>query len=132
MRLPLPLPPAVSRSTSWGPAWIGIGLGLLVASFWSPAVPVVTPMALVALGATAATTDRFRGMSYGYLIIVLNLTVYCGLYALFVGATLHAAGTRAGHQIGALRVMYLIASAWPMAAIFTTSWRALRRYELSN
>jgi hypothetical protein len=132
MRLPLSRPLALSRSTSWGPEWIGVGLGLLVANVWCPAVPVVTPMALVALGATAAMADRFRGTTQGYFVIVLNLAVYCSLYALFVGATLHSAGTPAGQQIGVLQVTDLIASAWPMAAIFTTSWRALRRCELSK
>jgi hypothetical protein len=132
MRLPLAQLPVLSRSLSWGPVWIGIGLGLLVANFWCTAVPVVTPMALVALGATAATADRFSGIPHGYLVIVLSLAVYCGLYALFVGATLHSAGAWVGHHIGALQVTDLIASAWPAAAMFTTSWRALRRSDLSR
>jgi hypothetical protein len=129
MRLPLLQPPAVSRSVQRGPAWIGVGLGLLVANAWWPAVPVVSAMALVALGATAVTVERFRGTPGAYLVVALNLVMYCCLYALFVGATLHHAGVRADHRLGTLTAIDLVASMWPLSAAFATSWRALRRFE---
>jgi hypothetical protein len=125
MRLPLQQVSTVRRSTPWGPAWIGMGLGLLVANAWWPAVPVVTAMALVALGATAVTLERFRGTPRAYLVVGLSLPMYVGLYGLFLGATLD----HAGHQFVALTAIDLIASVWPMSAAFVKSWQALRRCE---
>jgi hypothetical protein len=129
MRLPLLQSPAVSRPTSRGPAWIGIGLAVLVLNAWFPAVPVVTAMALVAAGATAVTVERFRATPGAYFVVVLNFLVYCSLYALFFGATLHQALARADHQLGTLATIDLAASAWPLAIAVATSWNALRSCE---
>ena len=82
MRLAIISPSAVSRPTPSGPLCIGIGLCLLFANAWLPTVPAVTAVALVALGATAVAVDRFSDKPGGYLIIMLNLSVYCVLYAL--------------------------------------------------
>ncbi|HEY4231900.1 MAG TPA: hypothetical protein VGM76_00610 [Lacipirellulaceae bacterium] len=129
MRLPLLKLPVVNQSDSWGPAWIGIGLGVLVAGAWLSAVPVVTAMALVALGATTVTVDRFRGRSRADLVVVLNLLVYCSLYALFFGTMLHQARAGATRQLGPLAAMDLVASAWPLALVVVKSWHALRHFE---
>jgi hypothetical protein len=127
MRLPLLQPPIASQSISWGPVWIGFGLGLLVANAWWPVVPVVTAMALVALGATEVTVQRFRGTPRAYLVVVLNLVVYCGLYALFFGATLHQAGVRADHCLGTVAAIDLVSSIWPLSTMLAKSRHALRR-----
>jgi hypothetical protein len=132
MRLPLVQVPVLSRSPSRGPLWIGIGLGLLVANVWWPAIPAVTAMALVALGATVATVERFGRTAHAHLFVILNLTAYCGLFALFVGATLHPANVGAGHRLDALTAFDLTASAWPMTAMLVASWRALRRFEAAE
>jgi hypothetical protein len=58
---------------------------------WWPAAPAVTAFALVAMGATRATVERFRGSPALVPTMVVHLAVYGSLYAIFVGATIHAA-----------------------------------------
>jgi hypothetical protein len=128
MRLPVVHSPLVSHSASWGPTWICIGLGTLIANACWVAVPAVTAMAIVALGATMVTLERFRGASGAYLVVAMNLVTYCGLYALFLGATLHGVEVHVG-RLGALTAIDLVASAWPISAVFAKSWQALRRCE---
>jgi hypothetical protein len=128
MRLPALLSPVSSRSTYWGHAWIGAGLTLLLLNAWNPAVPAVTAMGLVALGATGVMAARFRGTQYGFLVVILNFAVYGLLYALFVGATIHSSAALASARIDAPKAIDLVASAWPMTAAFAISWRALLRF----
>lgn len=73
------------------PVAIGAGLAILAAAMFRPEVPAVSAMALVALGATGATLARFRGRPNVLPLMFVHLAVYGGLYALFVGASLHAA-----------------------------------------
>jgi hypothetical protein len=107
--------PNSSRAYGWSPVLIVAGLLVLVAAAWRPAVPAVTGMALVALGATGATIARFRGTAALAPVSLAHLAIYGGLYALFVGAELHAAA-RANAGIGLAVVIDLAASVWPMAA----------------
>jgi hypothetical protein len=129
MRLPLLQSPAAARSVSWGPAWIGIGLGLLVANACSPAVPVVTAMALVALGAIGVTMNRFRGTRHGNPLVAINLLVYFCLYALFIGASLHPLNLRSERHLDRLQWIDLAASIAPMAIALDRAWRAFYRSE---
>ena len=76
-----------------GPLLIAVGLGGVLASIWLPAVPVVTAMAILVLGATDATFVRFRHSPALPAIVLLHAAAYTALYGLFLGATLHAAAT---------------------------------------
>jgi hypothetical protein len=85
---------------------IGVGLAILLAAMLCPGLPAVTGMALVALGTTQVTLARFRGTAAIVPVTFLHLATYGGLYALFVGATLHAATCRVdtAHQFMALTI----------------------------
>jgi hypothetical protein len=117
------------RSFSWNTAWIGVGLGVLILNAWSSAVPVVTAMSLVALGATTITVERYRGKWLREVVVALNLAMYCGLYAIFFGATLHRAAAQVDHRLGVFAAIDLAASMCPMAVAFVRTCSALRPYE---
>lgn len=109
----------------WAPALIGAGLLLLFASVSWPMLPVVTGMALIALGATGATVARFRGTQALVPVIVLHVAIYGGLYVLFVGATLHAAA-RNDAGIGLPAAIDLAASLGPVTAALCVLGDVLR------
>jgi hypothetical protein len=116
--------PTADQVSSWGPALIAAGLGVLLSAAWWPTAPLVSAMALLALGATGATLARF-GTSPGFpTILAVHVVVYAGLYVLFVGATLHTA-TRSG-GVEWWRAADLAASFWPMIAASRLSFAALR------
>jgi hypothetical protein len=117
------------RSFSWNTAWIGVGLGVFILNAWSSAVPVVTAMSLVALGATTIAVERYRGKWLGEIVVVLNLVMYCGLYALFFGATLHRAASQVDHRLSVFAAIDLAASAFPLAVSLVRTCSALRPYE---
>jgi hypothetical protein len=94
---------------------IAVGLTILIAAVWIPALPVVTAMALLALGATNATLRRFRRSPTLVPALVLHATTYVGLYALCIGATLHAATNPSAQGLGASETLDLAASTLPMA-----------------
>jgi hypothetical protein len=125
MRLPLLLAHVAFRSAWKGPEWIGVGMAILLLNGLWPAVPVLTAMALVALGATAVILKRFDNTPQGALIVALNLLVYCGLYAIFVGASLHQLSLRPDHRPGVLTLFDLVTSVWPMAIAIQRSLSAL-------
>jgi hypothetical protein len=81
-------PPLHAR---WAPTLIAIGLAQLAAGIAWPTVPIVTALALVALGATLATIDRFRTSPALPPVLLLHSAVYGSLYILFIGASLDAA-----------------------------------------
>jgi hypothetical protein len=70
---------------------IALGLIILVSNTYWSAVPVISGMALITLGATLAVASRFRCSAALPALIAAHLLVYSALYLLFVGATLHAA-----------------------------------------
>jgi hypothetical protein len=78
-------------------------------------------MALVALGATAATTRRLR--SYPTLITI-HLFVYFSLYILFVGAICHAAGDARGLKFSSALDCGI--SVVPMALVVRRTFAAVR------
>jgi hypothetical protein len=104
-----------------GPALIAVGLAVLAAAMIWPAVPAVAAMAVVALGATGVTLARVRRAPAFLPTILLHLAIYSGLYALFVGATLHAVATQAAGAGGlsAVQGIDLAVSLVSMA----TAWR---------
>jgi hypothetical protein len=116
--------PAGMRSAIKGPECIGIGLAILMLNGLWPVVPVLSAMALVALGATSVTVRRLCTTRNAAFLVALNLLVYCGLYILFVGATLHLAFV-VGHQLGALAAIDLVLSAVPLGMAVNQTCSAL-------
>ena len=98
-----------------GQVWIAAGLSILLAAAWWPMLPAVTGMALITLGATGTTIARFCGRPALAPVLFVHLAVYGGLYALFVGATLHA-GSQASGGVGLAAAVDLAASVGLMAA----------------
>jgi hypothetical protein len=86
-------------------------------------------MSFVALGATTITVERYRGKRLGEIVVALNLVMYCGLYALFFGASVHRAPSPADHALGVVAAIDLAASTFPLAVAVITSCKALREYE---
>jgi len=108
----------------WSPRWIALGLSLLVATIYWPAMPATTGMALIALGATGATISRFAGSPGFQLLLLLHLTIYGGLYALCIGARLDLWMNDASN----LHIPILVdlaASVWPAAAALYLTASAL-------
>ena len=114
-------------SATAGPLLIAVGLAGLLASAWLPAVPVVTAMAILALGATDAMLVRFRHSPAFVPIILLHSAAYAALYGLFVGATLHATATAAGQGVNAWEALDLAASTLLMALALQRIGSAIRR-----
>lgn len=112
------------RSAIKGPECIGVGLAILMLNGLWPVVPVLSGMALVALGATSVTAKRFCAARNGAFFVPLNLMVYCGLYILFVGATLHQA-FGGGHRFGLLAEIDLVLSAVPLGMAVDQTCSAL-------
>jgi hypothetical protein len=121
MRRHLPKITVVESANGRGPALIAVGLATLVAAMIYPAVPAVTAMGLVALGATGVTLARFRTTSMLVPLVLLNLVTYAGLYALFVGAVLHATAAQTG-GIAPMQLIDLVVSLVPMVAV---AWRSI-------
>jgi hypothetical protein len=118
---------SAAYSARWGPALIAVGLVVLLLATWWPAAPSVTAMAVLALGATGATLARFGRSPLLRTILPVHIVVYIGLYALFLGATLHAAKTGLGGGVDLTRAIDLAASVWPMIAALRISFAALRK-----
>ena len=115
-----------TRAFTTGQAAITFGLALLVVNAWFPAGPVVTAMSLVALGATNATLARFRGQAALIPVITVHLATYGGLYALFVGATMHSA-VYSESGLGTLAAIDLAVSTLPMALVLSRTLSNLPR-----
>ena|SRR6476469_1973534 len=98
-----------------GETCIGIGLALLIAGSLWPNAPLVTAVALICLGATETTLGRFREKPALLPVIILHALAYTCLYALFVGATLHALAAASAASSNRLAMLDLMASVFPMA-----------------
>jgi hypothetical protein len=115
-----------------GPVSIAAGLPILAAAMLWPVVPAVTAMALVALGATSATLTRFRGRDFVLPVVLAHVVIYGTLYALFVGATLHASDARHGGSLGFIATVDLVLSLGPLAIAVDQVWRELRTAGLAK
>jgi hypothetical protein len=98
-----------------GETLIGVGLTIFIAAGWWPNAPVVTVMAIIALGATEATISRFRGLAAALPVVVLHGVTYVLLYVLFIGARLHGAAAASEAGISGFAALDLTASLVPMA-----------------
>jgi hypothetical protein len=103
---------------AFGVAW------LLIGTLW-PRTPVVTAMALVALGATGALVVRLRRSPQSLPVRAAHAFVYGGLYAIFVGAELHAANAASGPRLNWLVLIDVALSFVPMLAAANVTWTAL-------
>lgn len=105
---------SIAANSPHGPTLIAVGLAVLLLSPWLPALPVVTAMALLTLGATFVTAQRFRG-SPGYIpVMLLHATTYAALYGLFIAATLHAAGSATNTPVRSIVILDIAASMLPI------------------
>lgn len=111
-----PVSAALERLSKHGPALIAVGLIFLVANSFSSAIPVISGMALVALGATLVVVSRFRGSPALPAVIAAHLLVYLSLYLLFVGAVMHAAFAKSTSGVSPLQILDVALSVGPIAA----------------
>jgi hypothetical protein len=105
---------------------IGAGLATLLASTWIPTLPVITALAVLALGATYATIARFRRSPALMPVLLLHAITYTALYGLFIGATFHAAAS-VGQSIGVWHALDLVASALVMTITLQRTGDVLSR-----
>ena len=125
MRTPLVHLPTVSSVDRLGPTLIAAGLTTLLIATWWPAAPIVTGMALVALGATATTIARFQEAAALPLATAVSVFVYLSLYLLFVAAVRHAAMIGPQNGLSIYQGLDFGASVMPMALAVRISWRAI-------
>jgi len=115
---------SLSRS---GPPLIVAGLVALMAVGIFPKIPAVTALSILMLGATNATLDRYHRSPAITMFLLLHTTIYVMLYALFVGATLHAAASTPSGITGPLAALDLAASLVPMGYSLKRIAAALRQ-----
>lgn len=109
------------------PVLIGAGLAILVTATWWSIAPVVTALGIISLGTTEITLSRFRNASQLLQTVILHATIYAALYALFVGATLHAASRSSAHGLSAWTALDLAISVLPMTLAAKRLFDALRQ-----
>jgi hypothetical protein len=98
------------------PLAMALGLGMLIAAGWWPQTPVVSAMALVALGATGATVVRLSGQGSAVLpLLAVHLFVYSSLYLLMIGSACHSASSDPERGWHLLKSLDLVASLGPIA-----------------
>jgi hypothetical protein len=102
------------RNHESGPGLIAVGLILLLANGYSQAIPAITGMSLIALGATLAIASRFRRSSALPAVIVAHMLVYLSLYLLLGGAILHAAFAKSATGLSLLQSLDLAMSVGPI------------------
>jgi hypothetical protein len=132
MRLPSFQTIGEFRNPAVAPALIGSGLALMILAAWLPIVPVVTGMAMIALGSTELTLARFRGAAVFIPALVLHATTYALLYALFAGAQVHTSQTAHLTHISDLASLDLAISIVPMAIALRRISAALQQSLLSR
>jgi hypothetical protein len=98
-----------------GQALIALGLTALLASILLPAVPAVTAMAIVTLGATQAALTRFRHSPTLPTIMLFHAATYLSLYATFACAVLYTPATASTHALSLRTSFDLACSVLPMA-----------------
>lgn len=114
-----------SAIVAHGPVLIGVGLAVLVVAMIFPGVPAVGAMAIVALGATGVTLERYRAAAGLVPMLLAHLMVYSGLYAIFVGATLDLAAADGASGLTIAQALDLAISVLLMAATWRIACRAM-------
>jgi hypothetical protein len=116
-----------TTSPTKGPALIALGLLVLMLSAWCPALPVVTAMAILTLGATYVMVQRFRSSSDYIPVLLLHASTYAALYGLFIAATLHAAGRAPNTAVSSVVILDIAASVLPILTALRHIAAAARR-----
>jgi hypothetical protein len=125
---------AILRLGRTGPFWIAAGIALLLAASCWPGLPVLTSVAMVALGASLAVVARFGHAGRFRPLIAVHAVVYANLYLVFVGAVCHAALTGPRHGLSWLQgvdllvsvVLMVVAARLALGALAWTEARAAR------
>ena len=121
-----------SRRQISATALIGVGLlTLIVSAFW-PSAPVVTAMAIIALGATGVTLARFQGNAALLTIVILHSLTYATLYAVFIGATLNSTHQHSASNFAIWNTLDLTLSVFPMVVLLRRIYHALCQSRLSR
>jgi hypothetical protein len=106
--------PQISSAT-FGPVWIMVGLALMMVVAFYPNAPVVTAIALIALGTTEVVVSRPSKWPWPLAIVLLHGTTYAMLYAIFIGARLYTPPNTRASSPTLLTMLDLAASTLPMA-----------------
>ncbi len=117
-------PPATQHMRR-APFAIAAGMVLLLAASWWPAAPAVSGMALIALGATLTTIERFKDTATLRGLVAVHLFVYVKLYLLFVAATCHFAMSGQAVGLNLAQTLDLVASIGIMAVVLRRSLVAI-------
>lgn len=96
------------------------------------AAPIVTAMAIIALGATDALITRFRNSAAAFPVLALHGMTYLLLYALFIGARLHMPAAAPTPGVSTSAMLDVAASAFPMAVAIRRILSCLRQSLLSR
>jgi hypothetical protein len=107
-----------------GPVLIAVGLCVLLSGMNEAALPPVTGMACVALGATLATISRFNGSRLLSAAAAAHLLIYASLYSLFVGAVFHTV-VESGPKLSFIQSLDIGLSILPMYAAVRVSCAAI-------
>jgi hypothetical protein len=102
-------------SETFGPVWIMAGLVLIIAGTFCPTAPVVTAIALIALGTTEIIVSRQQKSPSPLLVVLVHGATYAMLYALFIGARLYTPHSAPASSLTLLTTLDLAASTLPMA-----------------
>jgi hypothetical protein len=112
--MPAASSPQISSET-FGPVWILAGLALMIVVAFYPNAPVVTAVALIALGTTEVVVSRPSKWPSPLAIVLLHGTTYAMLYAIFIGARLYTPPNARASSLTLLTTLDLAASTLPMA-----------------
>jgi prolipoprotein diacylglyceryltransferase len=104
----------ISPNTLRGPGVIGAGIAMMIFASCCQGAAILTAVALITLGATQVTLARHRDTALLLPITILHLATYATLYALFLGATIHAANTNADRGIQWFVVLDVATSLVPL------------------
>src|SRR5690349_17594305 len=113
---------------SAAPLLIAVGLATLIVFNHWPA-PVLTATALIALGATLATIDRFAKSPALPVVLLLHSATYVTLYCLFLGAALHKAPSGAAPGLAMLSVIDIGTSA---LCVVSAAYRVGQAFRFAN
>lgn len=108
---------------------IAFGLLIILVQACWPTVPVVSGMAMIALGATVVTIDRMTSAVARHITTVANLFTYLSLYLLFLGAVYHAAARGPRGRLNVLQWFDVGLSAALMTVVVCLCVAALIRAE---
>ncbi len=115
-----------------GPAWIAVGLLLMIVAVVFPDAPIVTAVAIIALGVTEVTIARTPRSASTIPILILHALCYALLYALFAGSRLHQSLEAPTTTLSVFTTLDLALSLLPMAIALKRISSCLRQLFVSH